>query len=100
MKNKGLLLAWVLGAALVFVGGWSAATQYCASSFRYHPVLGRRVVVFGTPCFAPWAWLGWERLLAQRRPQGKDGAGRTRDQGGRHDRDQRLSAPSRCPGRR
>ena len=69
MKSKRLLLALVLGAALLFVGGLSAATQYCASSFRYHPVLGRPVIVLGTPCYAPWAWMGWEQRFQKRAPR-------------------------------
>ena len=69
MKSKHLLLALVLGAGLLFVGGLSAATQYCASSFRYHPVLGRPVIVLGTPCYAPWALMGWEQRFQKRAPR-------------------------------
>jgi len=56
-------------AALPALGGLVAATQYCANAFQYHPVLGRAVVIHGTPLYAPWAWLGWHRRFPRRAPR-------------------------------
>ena len=39
-------------AALPALGGLVAATQYCSKPFQYHPVLGRALVIHGTPLYA------------------------------------------------
>jgi type IV secretion system protein VirD4 len=68
--RKAVIVVLVLCATISFSGGFFAATQYCASSFRYHPSLGRPVVaVLGTPCYVPWAWLSWEDRSGQRAPR-------------------------------
>jgi type IV secretion system protein VirD4 len=56
-------------AALPALGGLVAATQYCANAFQYHPILGRAVVIHGTPLYAPWAWIGWHRRFPRRAPR-------------------------------
>jgi hypothetical protein len=56
-------------AALAALGGLVAATQYCANAFQYHPVLGRAVVIHGTPLCAPWVWLEWHRHFPRHAPR-------------------------------
>lgn len=66
MNSRRLILVLLFIAALPFLGGLSAGTQYCAATFRYHPTLGGAVVVHGQPCYPPWAWLGWRRRFPGR----------------------------------
>src|SRR4029079_9852282 len=67
MRRLLVILAIV---ALVVFGALASGTQYCASSFRYHPALGEPLVtVWGSPIYAPWAWLGWARRFGDRAPR-------------------------------
>lgn len=67
---RRLFIALAIFAALVFGGALVAGTQYCASSFRYHAVLGRPLAtVSGTPIYPPWAWLGWAKPFGDRAPR-------------------------------
>lgn len=52
-----------LGSGFVFTAllcGSSAATQYLASKFGYHPQLGGEI---GNGIYLPWQWLSWGRLV-------------------------------------
>jgi type IV secretion system protein VirD4 len=67
---RRLLIALAILATVAFAGGFFAGTQYCASAFRYHAVLGRPVAtVSGTAIYAPWAWLGWAKRFGDRAPR-------------------------------
>jgi type IV secretion system protein VirD4 len=68
MRSRFILTA--VGAATLFVLGLGAGTQFCASTFHDHPLLGRPLfVAFGSTLYPPWAWLGWSARFAGRAPR-------------------------------
>src|SRR5579862_7134717 len=67
---RGRFILTAVGAAILFVLGMASGTQYCASTFHDHPLLGRQLfVAFGAGIYAPWAWLGWSARFAGRAPR-------------------------------
>jgi type IV secretion system protein VirD4 len=67
---RAILLSTIGGAVLIFTLSLSAGTQYCASTFQYHPALGSPLVkVAGTPVYGPWSWIGWSKRFGARAPR-------------------------------
>jgi type IV secretion system protein VirD4 len=68
MRSRFILTA--IGGATLFVLGLASGTQYCASTFHDHPLLGHPVfVAAGTAVYPPWAWLAWSARFAGRAPR-------------------------------
>lgn len=57
MNQILLRLGIMVGAILT---GLTAATQYTAQAFQYHPILGQPLMtLFGWPLYQPWCFVGW-----------------------------------------